>query len=182
MIFLPYLTGERTPYSDPNARGVFFGITLRHGKAHFVRSIYEGVAYGLRDSFEILNEMAVPIDQVPGLRRRIQKRGVARDTGGYHRDGARPDKRGRRACIRVALLAGVGTGIYPSVGQACRSTIKVTSITKPEAARKSLYDRYYRVYRALYPALKDQFASIAQMVSAARGAKTTIGLALGVTF
>jgi len=61
LVFLPYLTGERTPYPDPNARGSFFGITLRHGKPHFVRAIYEGVAYGLRDSFEILGEMQVPI-------------------------------------------------------------------------------------------------------------------------
>src|SRR5205085_10060376 len=64
LIFLPYLSGERTPYPDPDARGVFFGLTLRHGKAHMVRSVLEGVAYGLRDSLELMRAMGVQITQV----------------------------------------------------------------------------------------------------------------------
>ena len=64
LICLPYLTGERTPYPDPNARGVFFGMTLRHSRAYFNRAVLEGVAYGIRDSFEILKEMNVPVSQV----------------------------------------------------------------------------------------------------------------------
>ena len=64
LIFLPYLTGERTPYPDANARGTFFGITLRHGRQHFARSVFEGVAYALNDTFQIFDEIGVPVTQV----------------------------------------------------------------------------------------------------------------------
>ena len=165
LICLPYLTGERTPYPDPNARGVFFGITLRHDKTHFARSVYEGVAYGLRDTFEIFNEMNVPVNQVRasggGARSPIWRQIQADITGQEHvliniDEGP---------ALGVALLAGVGTGIYPSVEEACRRVIKVESSTKPDMARKSIYDRYYQVYRALYPALKDQFKAVSEIVA-----------------
>ncbi len=85
LIFLPYLTGERTPYPDPHARGAFFGITLRSDRSHFVRAVLEGVAYGLRDSFGILEEMKVPDHAGPRIRRRRAKRRLATDTGRRHR-------------------------------------------------------------------------------------------------
>ncbi len=165
LIFLPYLTGERTPYPDPNARGVFFGITLRHDKRHFIRAVYEGVAYGLRDSFEILGEMRVPITQVRasggGARSGVWRQIQADITGKEHvliniEEGP---------AFGVALLAGVGTGVYPSVEEACRSTIQVVSATAPNSAVGALYDRYYGVYRALYPSLKDQFKTVSDIVA-----------------
>ncbi len=165
LIFLPYLTGERTPYPDPNARGVFFGITLRHDKRHMVRSVYEGVAYGLRDSFEILNEMQVPINQVRasgGGARSAVWRQIQADITGREHVLINVDE---GPAFGVALLAGVGTGIYPSVEQACRDTIKVTSSTQPDMTAKALHDRYYQVYRALYPAVKDQFAAVSDIVA-----------------
>lgn len=64
LLFLPYLTGERTPYPDPQARGAWVGLTLRHGKAHLVRSVLEGVSFGLRDSLELIKGLGVPIAQV----------------------------------------------------------------------------------------------------------------------
>lgn len=165
LICLPYLTGERTPYPDPNARGAFFGITLRHTKSHFVRAVYEGVAYGLRDSFEILGEMGVPIAQVRasggGARSEVWRQIQADITGREHVT-INVDE---GPAFGVALLAGVGTGVYPSVEEACRSTIQVVSSTKPDLARKALYDRYYRIYKALYPALKDQFAAVSAIVT-----------------
>ena len=165
LIFLPYLTGERTPYPDPNARGAFFGITLRHGKPHFARAVFEGVAYGLRDSFEILNEMQVPIEQVRasggGAKSEVWRQIQADVTGREHvlinvDEGP---------AFGVALLAGVGTGVYPSVEKACRDTIKVISATKPDSTRKAEYDRYYAIYRALYPALKEQYRRVSEVVN-----------------
>jgi len=165
LIFLPYLTGERTPYPDPNARGAFFGITLRHGRPHFARAVFEGVAYGLRDSFEILNEMQVPIEQVRasggGAKSEVWRQIQADVTGREHvlinvDEGP---------AFGVALLAGVGTGVYPSVEKACRDTIKVISATKPDSAKKAEYGRYYAVYRALYPALKDQYRRVSEVVN-----------------
>ncbi|MHB0997982.1 MAG: xylulokinase [Armatimonadota bacterium] len=163
LIFLPYLTGERTPHPDPNARGSFFGITLRHNRAHFARSVYEGVAYGLRDSFEILNEMNIPINQVRssggGARSDVWRKIQADVTGRDHvlinvDEGP---------AFGVALLAAVGTGAYSSVEEACRSTIKVTSSTKPDSAVSELYNRYYEVYKALYPALKEQYRQVSKI-------------------
>jgi len=165
LIFLPYLTGERTPYPDPNARGAFFGITLRHDRPHFARAVFEGVAYGLRDSFEILNEMQVPIEQVRasggGAKSEVWRQIQADVTGREHvlinvDEGP---------AFGVALLAGVGTGVYPSVEKACRDTIKVISATKPDSAKKAEYDRYYAIYRALYPALKDQYRRVSEVVT-----------------
>lgn len=167
LIFLPYLTGERTPYPDPNARGAFFGITLRHGKPHLARAVFEGVAYGLRDSFEILGEMQVPINQVRasggGARSEVWRHIQADITGREHvliniDEGP---------AFGVALLAGVGTGVYPSVEEACRSTIQVVSSTKPDPSRKGAYDEYYAVYRALYPALKEQYRRVSDIVASA---------------
>ncbi|MCL6588637.1 MAG: xylulokinase [Firmicutes bacterium] len=164
LIFLPYLTGERTPYADPNARGAFFGITLRHTKRHFVRAVYEGVAYGLRDSFEILHEMQVPIKQVRasgGGARSAVWRQIQADITGMEHVTINVDE---GPAFGAALLASVGIGIYPSVEEACRSTIKVVSSTHPNFKNKALYDRFYAVYRALYPALKEQFRIVSEIV------------------
>jgi len=161
LIFLPYLTGERTPHADPYARGVFFGITLRHGKPHFARAVLEGVSFALRDSFEILKEMKVPVRQV-------------RATGG----GAKSDlwrqmqadivgmehvtiNVGEGPAFGVALLAGVGTGVYSSVQDACRSTIRVESRTAPDNRNESAYERNYQAYRSIYQSLKADFRAVA---------------------
>ncbi len=165
LIFLPYLTGERTPYPNPNARGVFFGLHLRHTKAHLIRSVMEGVAYGLKDSFDILDEMGVEITQV-------------RASGG----GARSDvwlqiqaDVMNRAHVRinmeegpalgVALLAGVGAGIYSSVEEACDAVVKVVSETKPNPENAKLYAEYHKIYRQLYQSLKDDFNAIAALTA-----------------
>jgi len=165
LIFLPYLTGERTPYPDPNARGSFFGITLRHGKSHFVRSVMEGVAYGLRDSFTILDEMKVPIRQVRasgGGARSAVWRQIQADVSGRDHVTINVDE---GPAFGVALLAGVGTGFYRSVEEACRSTIKVVQSTSPEPSAHAVYSKYYDVYRNLYQALKGQFTAVSDIVA-----------------
>jgi xylulokinase len=165
LIFLPYLTGERTPYPDPNARGNFFGITLRHGKAHFVRSVMEGVAYGLRDPFTILDEMNVPIRQVRasgGGARSAVWRQIQADVSGRDHVVINVDE---GPAFGVPLLAGVGTGFYGSVEEACRSTIKVNLSTSPEPSANAIYSEYYGVYRNLYKALKGEFAAVSDIVA-----------------
>jgi len=165
LIFLPYLTGERTPYPDPNARGVFFGVTLRSDRAHFVRSVLEGVAYGLKDSFGILSEMNVPITQVRasgGGARSDVWRQIQADVSGYDHVTINIDE---GPALGVALLAGVGTGIYPSVEQACRSVIKVVNTTSADPKTKTEYDKFYPIYRSLYQSLKGDFASVSKVVS-----------------
>lgn len=160
LVFLPYLTGERTPYPDPNARGVFFGATLRHRKDHFTRSVFEGVSYGLRDSFEILDGMGVPIDEVRASGGGAKSREwlqIQADVTGRPHNTINVDE---GPAFGAALLASVGAGIYPDVQTACRDTIKAVSSCEPNLRNKAVYDRYYKVYRALYPALKDQFKAL----------------------
>lgn len=164
LLFLPYLTGERTPYPDPNARGVFFGITRRHERAHFSRAILEGVSYGLRDSFEIMKEMGLPIRQVRasgGGARSPLWRSIQSDITGFTHVTINVDE---GPALGVALLAGVGTGVYPSVEEACRSVIAVADSTDACTVNRAAYDRYYQVYRRLYANLKGEFSEVARIV------------------
>lgn len=159
LIFLPYLTGERTPYPDPDARGVYFGLTLRHTKAHFVRATLEGVAYGLRDSLELMRALGLRIEQV-------------RASGG----GARSElwrqiladvfdseivllNVTEGAAYGAALLAGVGAGIYPNVEDAASRTLRITDKVTQGSAVETYAD-YYQIYRALYPALAPEFKRV----------------------
>jgi xylulokinase len=160
LIFLPYLTGERTPYPDPNARGVFFGLTLRHDKRHLARSVLEGVAYGLRDSFEILAEMGVPIGQVRasgGGARSALWRQIQADVTGREHVTINVDE---GPAFGAALLAGVGTGVWRDVVEACRATIQVEDACPPLPENTALYDRCYPIYRGLYASLKEHFVSV----------------------
>ncbi|HUI05691.1 MAG TPA: xylulokinase [Verrucomicrobiae bacterium] len=164
LIFLPYLAGERTPHPDPNARGVFFGLTLRHGKTDMTRSVIEGVTYGLRDSLELMRRLGLPLKQARasggGTRSRLWRQiladvfdmpiGTVNVTEG--------------AAYGAALLAAVGVGVHRSVADACRNSIRLTGTVKPGPAAK-VYADYYTRYRELYPALASQFASLAPVVN-----------------
>jgi xylulokinase len=163
LLFLPYLTGERTPYPDPNARGVFFGLTLRHDRRHLARAVLEGVAYGLRDSFEILDEMAVPVREVRasgGGARSPLWRQIQADVTGREHVTINVDE---GPAFGVALLAGVGTGVWSSAAEACRATIQVTDHCPPNPAEVEVYNRYYPIYRGLYASLKDEFRAVAAL-------------------
>jgi xylulokinase len=161
LVFLPYLTGERTPYPNPNARGVFFGLTLRHTKAHLIRAILEGVAFGLRDSFGIIKNMGVTFTQVRasgGGARSPLWRQVQADVTHEAQHIINVDE---GPALGVALLAGVGTGVWSSVEEACDAVIRVEQSTEPIAANAALYDRYYEVYQTLYRKLEDQMDVVA---------------------
>ena len=160
LIFLPYLTGERTPYPDANARGTFFGITLRHKRQHFARSVLEGVAYALNDTFQIFDEIGVPVTQVRasggGAKSSVWRQIHADVTGHPHVTLSLDEG----PALGAALLAAVGTGAYPTVADACRAAIQTVAQTEPDPATHAAYQQYYGVYQALYPALKDQFAAV----------------------
>jgi len=165
LIFLPYLMGERTPYPDPNAKAVFFGINPRHKKAHMIRAVMEGVAFGLRDSLEIFRTMKVPIRQIrasggggrSSLWRQIQSDIFNTEIVTINAEEG--------PAFGVALLAGVGTGVYSSVEEACRKTIKVTSRTSPQKQNAKLYDEFYGIYRSLYRDLKSDFKKVSKIIA-----------------
>ncbi|MEA3407504.1 MAG: xylulokinase [Chloroflexota bacterium] len=161
LLFLPYLTGERTPYADPNARGTFFGLTLRHDKRHMVRAVLEGVAYSLRDSIELFHDLAIPIQQVRavgGGARSVMWRQIISDIFGIELVTVNVTD---STAYGAALLAGVGTGVYASVPEACAETVRITDRTEPIAENQATYNEYYPVYQSLYRALKPAFDTVA---------------------
>jgi xylulokinase len=164
LLFLPYLTGERTPHPDPNARGAFVGLTLRHGKAHLARAVMEGVAFGLRDSLEILKSMNVSIGNVRasgGGARSDAWRQIQADVFGFPLSTIGIDE---GPALGAALLAGVGTGVYASIEEACSTVVKVSGSTPVIRENAALYEKQYQVYRDLYPALKNSFTALGGLV------------------
>jgi xylulokinase len=164
MIFLPYLSGERTPYPDPTARGVFFGLTLRHTKAHMTRSVMEGVTFGLRDSLELIRGLGRRIGEIrvsggganSSLWRQIMADIFSQEVFGVNAT--------QGAAYGAALLAGVGAGVFGSVREACHKAIKKINNTKPDQD-VPIYEEYYRRYRSLYPVLKEDFAEISELTT-----------------
>jgi xylulokinase len=155
LIFLPYLTGERTPYPDPFARGAFIGLTVRHNSAHMSRSILEGVAFGLRDSMELVKSAGLgKIDQVRvsgGGSRSNLWRQILADVMNCELVTVNMTE---GASYGAALLAGVGAGIWQSVPDACQATVKINKSTYPQKEMVDIYEEQYLVYHSLYPALK----------------------------
>jgi xylulokinase len=166
LLFLPYLTGERTPHPNPNARGVFFGLTVRHNKSHLIRAVLEGVSFGLRDSLELMRVLGVPLAQVRasgGGARSALWRQILADV--FDAEIATVNVT-EGAAYGAALLAGVGVGVYRDVESACE-VVRITGRTQPGTAR-TVYADYYPRYRALYPALKPEFEAMAQLAVGGR--------------
>ena len=156
--FLPYLSGERTPHPDPNARGAFIGLTLRHGRGALTRAVLEGVAFGLKDGFTLIKDA--------GLDHVIQVRASGGGTKGSLWRQVLASvlncelvtvNTSEGAAFGAALLAGVGAGAWPDVISACKATIRITGQTLPLPQEVEAYQRAYALYRDLYPALKPAF-------------------------
>lgn len=160
LLWAPYLMGERTPHLDPNARAALVGITASHTRAHVVRAILEGVAFSLRDSFEILKEMGVPAQNVRlagGGARSALWRQIQADIYGQPVEIVEAEE---GAAYGVALLAGVGTKAWSSVDEACLSVVKTKARIAPDIKSAELMDRQYKAFQALYPALRSVSVSL----------------------
>ena len=165
LIYLPYLMGERTPHIDPSCRGVFFGLSAIHTKAHMIRSVMEGVAFSLRDCVELLRGMGIFTDEMlicgGGAASSLWRQMLAdiyncRVKTLVTREGP---------ALGVAILAGVGAGIYDSVEEACDAIIRTNKPQSPIEGNNAVYENYYSVYRGLYPALKESFRHISNVPS-----------------
>ncbi|MGZ8566724.1 MAG: xylulokinase, partial [Actinomycetota bacterium] len=157
LLFLPYLTGERTPYPDPLARGAFVGLTVHHGRAHLTRAVLEGVAFGMRDSLELMLAAGLPhpteIRATGGGIRSDLWRQILADVLGaaiVTTSGAEGAAQG------AATLAAVGAGWFDTVQDACRALVRIGETTPPSEAA-SAYTHAYARYRELYPALAATF-------------------------
>jgi xylulokinase len=155
LIFLPHLTGERTPHMDPMARGMFLGLGYHHGRGHLARAVMEGVSMALRQVLELSLDLSGPVER------------VIASGGGMESDFWRqmmadvlnlPLQRSlmaEQASLGAALIAGVGAGVYTSFEDACARIVRYGPPTIPQAARVSFYDDLYSQYTSLYPLLEE---------------------------
>ena len=161
LLFLPYLTGERTPHPDPLARGAWVGLTVRHSRGHITRSVLEGVAFGLKDSFTLIQASGLgAVDQVRlsgGGAKSPLWRQILTDVLGAELVTVNTTE---GAGFGAALLAGVGAGLFASAAAACEATIQITGQTSPDPNRTAEYETYYQRYRRLYPALAPEFRAM----------------------
>jgi len=156
--FLPYLIGERTPHPNPLARGAFIGLTVRHGRGHLTRAVLEGVAFGLKDIFRLVQNAGLcEIQQVrasgggtkSSLWRQILASVLEAELVTVNTTEG--------AAFGAALLAAAGAGQYASVVEACDATVQITGRTSPDAEQIKAYRRSYPVFQELYPAVKPSF-------------------------
>jgi xylulokinase len=162
LFFLPYLTGERCPHPDPYARGGWIGLTSRSTRPTLIRSLLEGVTFGMRDALEIMKSMSVPITQIRasgGGARSAFWRQLQADIYG---SPIVTTNAGEGPAYGAALLAGVGTKVWKSVEEACNSSIRQTERVRPNAKSVKLYERAYATYAKLYFDLKNRFPEMGQ--------------------
>ncbi len=162
LTFLPYLTGERTPHADSNARGVFVGIHAGHERGHMVRAVMEGVTFALRDSLELMRGLDADAEEavaVGGGARSDFWRQMQADVLNVPVVTVGPSG---GAPYGAAILAAVGAGAFTSVPEACQKWIKPLDRLEPNPQTHEAYERAYERYRSLYPRLKDHFAEQAK--------------------
>ena len=154
LTFLPYLTGERTPHADPDARAAFTGLTIRHDLGALDRAVLEGVAYGLRDSLELLRELGVDPEaghvSGGGARSEHWLRILASVLGLPIRRTATDEG----SAYGAALLGGVAAGVFRDVHEAVASCVRLVDAVEPDPEWSAAYERGYRRFELLYPALR----------------------------
>jgi len=163
LLFLPYLMGERSPILDPNARGVFFGLSAIHNKYDMLRAVMEGVVYALRQSLDVLRGMGISFNQIyatggggtsPLWRQMIADIFELPVTTIQNREGP---------ALGAAIMAGVGAGIYPSVSEACEKLIKVNPSQNPIPENSKKYADYYKLFTDIYPGMKEGFQTLSKL-------------------
>lgn len=152
LLFLPYLSGERTPYNDPNAKGIYAGFTLKHSRNHMIRSTMEGIIFTLKNSLEILESLGVSYEKIiasgGGARGRLflEMQADIFDREIY------TNQANEQACVGACITAGIGCGIYKNYEQACGQVVALnTDIVIPNKATQNLYQEQYERFKELYP-------------------------------
>ena len=154
LFWLPYLMGERTPHLDPNARGALIGLTASHTREHIIRSILEGVAFSLRDSFTLFAEMGVPVKSIRlggGGARSSLWRQIQADVYGHEVEIVEAEE---GAAYGAAILAGVGAKMWSSVDEACSAAVRVARRVAPQPEVVKQMSASYAAYRRIYPAIR----------------------------
>lgn len=163
LLYLPYLMGERSPHPDPHCRGVFFGLSAKHTRAHLVRAVMEGVAYSQRECVDVFREMGVEIHDMMatgGGGKSPLWRQMLADLYGCPVSTLHTDQ---GPALGVALLAGVGAGIYGSVEQACSVVVRKGNTQSNNKENGAKYQPYFEMYKQLYKTLKQDFVKLSNL-------------------
>jgi xylulokinase len=163
LIYLPYLMGERTPILDVNSRGVFFGLSAMHTKAHMSRAVLEGVSYSLCSCLDVLGEMGVTTSDMAlcgGGAKSPLWRKILCDSFGVSVKTMESDE---GPALGAAILAGCAAGVYSSVEEGCKRAVRDGEKLSPDATATAEYKKYYNIYKELYPALKEQYHALANI-------------------
>ena len=163
LLYLPYLMGERAPHPDPDCRGVFFGLSAIHDRKHLIRAVMEGVAYSQRECVDVFREMGIQIDDMMacggGARSSVWRQMLA-DLYGCPVSTVNTSE---GPALGVAILAGVGAGIYGSVEEGCDAIIRKKKTQEPDLENHAAYEGYYTLYKRLYRDLKDDFKTLSAL-------------------
>lgn len=163
LLYLPYLLGDRSPHMDPDARGVFFGLSSVHTRGNLARAVMEGVSYGIRDCLGVLSEMGIaPAEMLlcgGGAKSPVWRQMLADVLSLPMRRMESSDSGALGACI----LAAVGAGVFASIGEACSVSVRFGDAVVPDAARSAQYDKFYALFRTLYPHMKEDFTALSKL-------------------
>ena len=158
LIFLPYLNGERTPHNDPNARGIFFGLSLSHGRNEIIRSTMEGIIFAQRETFEIFKQMGLNFNRViasgGGARSEAFKKILASSLNCE----VITNRINEQGCVGAAILSMTGTKTFSSIKEACEKIISFNDeVIKPNLEQSKIYDELFTKFQKIYPSNKGNF-------------------------
>ncbi|MBQ7733183.1 MAG: xylulokinase [Synergistaceae bacterium] len=155
LLFLPYLNGERTPYNDPKARGIFLGLSLAHSRKELIRAVMEGVIFSQRETLEIFSQTGLKFSRVIASGGGAKSEAFRSIIASTLKCEVLTNSISEQGCIGAAILAAVGTGTFSSINEACRTIIKFNEgVTYPDAKLMSLYDELFARFHMIYPATK----------------------------
>lgn len=158
LIFLPYLAGERSPHMDSNAKAIFFGLTLRHNYKHFARAVMEGITFSLREAMEIFYELGISCERVVASGGGAKSRSWLQIQADILGKEIYTSKCTEEACLGAAIIAGVGAGVYGSLGEACGQLVSFKDeVIFPRTENCELYEEQFQKYRQLYPCNRSLF-------------------------
>ena len=160
LIFLPYLSGERTPHQDGKARGAWVGLTLSHKREHMIRAVIEGITFAMRDSIELMRELGVEVSQIRATGGGAKNRFWRKMQADVYNTEVVSLSSEEGPAFGAALLAGAGAGIYSDIAEAADEIAKTVEAYEPDAENSKIYDEFYEIYRKLYPALKESYYKI----------------------
>ena len=160
VFFLPYLMGERSPHNNPNARGTFIGLTMDTTRADMTQAVLEGVAFAIRDSFEVAKSLGIHIERTKicggGAKSPLWKKMIANILN-IKVDSIESEE---GPAMGGAMLAAVANGEFASVEDVAAKIVKVTETIEPEPELVAKYEEKYRKFAKIYPTVKDLFSEL----------------------